>query len=93
MLIDPADPRAPKFWMYETSGVLRPVIETYLHGEQLTRTQIATMRAYLRQWIFSPVWGGGPGLEKLRGHIDTIQSRADIDRWLTDATDEGIDPL
>ncbi|MEI9971101.1 MAG: hypothetical protein WDO73_03055 [Ignavibacteriota bacterium] len=53
------DPRAPKFWMYETSGVLRPAIEAYLHNRPMTVGQIALMRVYLRQWIMSPVWQGG----------------------------------
>ena len=56
-MLDPAHPDAPKFWMWETSGVLRPAIMAYIDGHTLTAAQCATMRAYLRQWVGSPVWG------------------------------------
>jgi hypothetical protein len=90
------DPRAPKYWMHETSGVLRPAIEGYLNRRPLTLFEVATIRAYLRQWIFSPVWdglGGDEELARLRRQIDGIRNRADIDRWIRDALEEGHDPL
>jgi hypothetical protein len=32
---------APGYWMHETSGVLRPVVEAYLHGGPMTEADIA----------------------------------------------------
>lgn len=98
----PADhPDAPKFWTYETSGVLKPVVEAYLRNEPLTLRDIAVMRAYLRQWIMSPAWemnphgksGDGLALSALRDRIDGIASRDDVERWLEAALEIGIDPL
>ena len=81
------------FWMYETTGVLRPVIEAYLLTDApLTVEQVAAMRAYLRQWIYDPAWVG-PGIHQLRCMVDGIHTRADITRWLDLAMDSGIDPL
>lgn len=97
MLPDPDDPRAPKFWMNETSGVLRPAIEAYLSGGEMTPDQVGAMRAYLRQWIMSPAWDmnphGSAELSGLRDGIDSLVNRAQISSWLTKAIDVGIDPL
>ena len=87
------DPRAPKYWQYETSGVLYPVVEAYLYGNPMTPEQVAIMRSYLRQWIQSPVWYGGEALAKLQTGVDAIQTREDIDAWLCAALKEGLDPL
>lgn len=44
----------PDFWMYETSGVLRPGVKAYLKGKPMKAKEIAAVRAYLRVWIFAP---------------------------------------
>lgn len=82
----------PGFWMYETSGRLRPVIEAYLNGKDLDPDQIAMMRAYLRQWInaFGFV---GPDIENLRRRVDGLISQDAIDVWIYDAVEAGADPL
>jgi hypothetical protein len=82
----------PGYWMHETSGVLRPAVEAYLGDRPMTGEQIAAMRAYLRQWIFSSVWVGAD-IAKLRSRIDGLQSRAAIEAWLDEAEPLGIDPL
>lgn len=82
---------APGYWMNETSGLLRPVIENYLTGGKMTDRDIATMRAYLRQWMQGP-WTG-PMVDVLRSQIDDIHDRKDIARWLNRALDQNIDPL
>jgi hypothetical protein len=92
---------APGFWMSETTGVLRPAIEAYLHGVPMTAAQISTMRAYLRQWIGAPRWDTNPHagcterawLARMRARIDDLTSRRAISKWLADAIDGGIDPL
>jgi hypothetical protein len=82
---------APNYWMYETSGVLRPAVEAYLNRSPMTAAQIAAMRAYLRQWMAAP-WQG-PGIDLLRQAVDGLHTQADLHRWFADAFDQSIDPL
>jgi hypothetical protein len=77
--------------MNETSGVLRPVIEAYLH-DRLTEAQIPTMRAYLRQWI-NGSWFRGPPIAELRSRIDHLTTKDAVDAWIESAIDAGCDPL
>ncbi len=79
----------PGFWMHETSGVLRPAVEAYLNGDELTVGHIAALRAYLRQWIAGPF----ADVEDLRRDIDNLTGRREIDNWLDRALARGIDPL
>lgn len=84
----------PGYWMYDTSGVLRPAVEAYLTGATMTPEQIAAMRAYLRQWIFNGDWDSAGGeIAELRAGIDGLTSRKAIRTWLDKAEDVGIDPL
>lgn len=82
----------PGYWMYETSGRLRPAVEAYLNRQLMSEAQIAAMRAYLRQWIAAPTWRG-PDIQTLRERIDGLTSRGAIRRWLDLAEEIGIDPL
>lgn len=82
----------PGYWMNETSGKLRPAVEAYLRGGEMTAEDIAAMRAYFRQWIISPLWVGQQ-LPVLRAAIDGLTSREAIAAWLARAEEEGIDPL
>lgn len=82
----------PGYWMHETSGVLRHVVEAYLTGAPMTPEQIAAMRAYLRQWIMVPQWRGDE-VNRLRREVDGLTSREAITLWLRVAEEEGIDPL
>ncbi|HEY1896722.1 MAG TPA: hypothetical protein VGG62_10640 [Terracidiphilus sp.] len=91
---------APGYWMHERSGRLAPAVERYLTGE-LQSADIALIRAYLRQWINSPVWDANPNLDAegtrqladMRSRAASIETREDIDAWLHTATDMGMDPL
>lgn len=91
----------PGYWMHETSGVLRPAIEAYLHGRPLTGEDVATLRAYLRQWIMAPAWDANPfadreagvQLARLRQRVDGLDCRRAIRAWLDDAVLLGLDPL
>lgn len=85
-------PETPGYWMYETSGALRPAIVAYLKGDALNDAEIAAIRAYLRQWIMADAWRG-PAIDALRAGIDGLNSRSSIRRWLDVALDENIDPL
>jgi hypothetical protein len=83
----------PGFWMDETSGMLRPAIEAFLHDRPMTDDQVAAMRAYLRQWIEADDWHEGLALDNLRASIDRLTSREAISQWLALAEQIGIDPL
>lgn len=81
------------YWMNETSGMLRPAIEAYLNGAEMTPEQIAAMRAYLRQWINGAPWGGEI-VPTLRNMINGLTTRTAIKKWLDIALYEAdIDPL
>ena len=95
ILLPPDDPRAPKFWLHETTGVLKPVVRAYLTGHALDSVQIGLMRAYLEQWFDSPVWGNRnwTEIDAIRRRVHAITSNEDIRGILKDALDLGIDPL
>lgn len=78
------------YWMNETSGILRPVIEAYYCNPDFSPAECVIMVAYLRQWMagFPPL-----GTGDLIPRLDTLTDRRAIGRWLDDARDLGIDPL
>jgi hypothetical protein len=82
----------PDFWMYETSGVLRPAVTAYLKGKPMTAKDIAAIRAYLRVWVFAPEFDGD-GVEALRQTVDRLASREAIEDWLAMARKEWVSPL
>jgi len=82
----------PGYWKNETSGVLRPAVEAYLHHRPMTGAHIAAMRAYCRQWIAADGFVG-PDVEALRRGVDGIQDRASLRQWLDYAEAAGCDPL
>jgi hypothetical protein len=84
---------APGYWMHETSGALRPAIETYLAGKDMSEADCAAIRAYLRQWIMADGWHPASSLDDLRRRIDGLVGRDEIAAWIYDAELEGIDPL
>lgn len=92
-LLRPEHPDAPKFWMNESSGVLAPVIEAYLNGKELTVGQINLMRAYLYQWVKSPVWAESAAVEVLRLRVAAIQTTEDVRAAIKKAVGLGMDPL
>ena len=88
---------APGYWMNERyPSVLRRAVERYLKGADLSPTDIVALRAYLRQWINSPVWDANPhgttGLTGLRDMIGSLSSREQIDLWSRRAVEMGVNP-
>ena len=81
----------PGYWMHETSGILKPAVERYLKGQELNESDIAVLRAYLRQWIYQGVWRGAD-IEQLRSMVEGLVSRDAIHKWSNLACDAGIDP-
>lgn len=82
----------PGYWMNETTGVLRPAVEAFLAGGEMTAAQIAAMRAYLRQWAMAPGWRGDE-IPELRARLDGLTTRAALVAWVNDATEAGLDPI
>jgi hypothetical protein len=97
----PDDPRAPKYWMHETGGELVPAIGRLMKGAPLAPRDIAVIRAYVRQWINSPVWdmnahagaADAAALAMLRQAVDGLTTAARINLWLAMADAEGMNPL
>ena len=92
-LFSPKDPNAPRYWMHESSGVLEPVIVDYLDGKVLSPEQVALMRAYLWQWVKSPVWAANWELDALRIHVAAAETDDDIHGCIGAAVKLGMDPL
>lgn len=100
-MIPASDPRAPHYWMYESSGVLAPVVRKYLRGDPLRPEELGLLRAYFRQWVESPVWDRNPhgdaesrrNLNALRGAISGITDREHAEAWIARAVELGLDPL
>lgn len=92
-LLSPDHPDAPKYWMYETGGVLSYAVRAYLAGRALRLDQIDLMRAYLWQWVKSPVWAPSGVLEALRLRVAAIESEEDIRAAIEAAVALGMDPL
>lgn len=98
----PGSALAPKYWMDETSGVLRAVVRAYLNNpESLNGADVRVMVSYLYQWIASPVWDMNPqhdevslqALAFLRESVKRIRTGRDVSNWLLAALVHGIDPL
>ena len=93
--------KGPGYWPNEQSGVLSPVVKKYLKGGPLSPNELGIMRAYLRQWVGSPVWDGNPHadadsraeLNALRGAISQITDQARLEEWFQKALGVGMDPL
>jgi hypothetical protein len=88
--------------MNETTGKLKPVIETYLlRPSEMTLRDVAIMRTYLVQWIGSPAWEAMPhgtedfaeGLAALRLEAGAIRTVREIDAAIAHMTEAGLDPL
>jgi hypothetical protein len=80
----------PGYWMFETSGVLRPAVMAYLKGDPLSDDQIAALRAYFRQWVKG---FHGPEVEELSLDVDGLISRETIDVFCKRCFEIGVDPL
>lgn len=80
------------YWMFETTGVLRPAVERYLFDRKnLTAANIAALRAYFRQWMEGEFYGSDA--DQLRALLDDLDSAKKIERWIDLAIEAGIDPL
>lgn len=96
----------PKYWMYEKSGILAPVIERCMKAESraaLTPGEIEIMRAYCVIWIDADCWdwnlvryassGGRENLASLRSTAREIDTPQSLENWLKAAAGMGMNPL
>jgi hypothetical protein len=90
----------PGYWMFETTGVLKPAVEAYLaNRDPLAPQHVAALRAYCRQWIelFEPPDDAPEAarrvIERLRAMVDGLVDRNSLNVWIMQATDIGADPL
>ena len=90
---------APGDRMDRTDGLLRPAVEAYLRGGEMTPTGLMALQAYLKRSIPAPNWRG-EGVEGLRERVEDLRERVEdldtrekLEAWLDDALDIGIDPL
>jgi hypothetical protein len=85
----------PGFWMFETTGVLRPAVEAYMFNPkvELTEKQVGAIRAYCRQWMEGDWDDRDERIIQLRREVDRMVDRATIDSWMQKAMLAGIDPL
>jgi hypothetical protein len=100
-LLPPEHHAAPKYWRYETSGVLPGTMERYLKSEALSLQDLAILNLYLRQWIESPAWDRNPHLTDvgrkeladLRDQTRRAKCEPDIRRAVKRMVELGMDPL
>jgi hypothetical protein len=93
-------PQPPKYWTFEPPE-LCVAVHAYRAGEDLTVREVVLMRAYLKQWVDSPVWegypyetdGGRQWLAELRERVRAIASPDDIAQALSIMTARRMDPL
>jgi hypothetical protein len=52
----PIPKAAVRLWLSDTTGALRPAVESYLAGGSMRSADVAEVRDYLREWIVAPGW-------------------------------------
>jgi hypothetical protein len=93
-------PQPPKYWTFERPE-LSVAVQACMAGHVLTVRDVALMRAYLKQWVDSPVWegypyetdGGRQWLAELRERVRAIALPADFKQALSIMTARRMDPL
>ena len=94
--------RQPGYWMNEMSGRLAPAVWTWLtFPGEITADDLALLRAYVIQWIDSPVWDPNPFadeqsrliLDMLRTNAHRIASGEDLANWVKLAVEFCVDPF
>jgi|SRR5215471_1117179 len=86
----------PLAWRDEQSGVLPAAIKAYfdaaLGRDTITADQLVLLINYLIYYINAPCWKG-EGLEALRLRVGELRTRADVDDFLDQCLEIGLDPL
>lgn len=98
----------PLRWQDEQSGMLPKAVLAYFHHTQtpMLRPQMKIVVEYLRYYVHAPCWDSNPhhtqetcaDLARLRSRILAIQqgplaTEDEIEAWLADCLEMGLDPL
>ncbi len=83
--------RPPHFWMTEQTGRLADAVEVYMNGERLSPEQLATIKAYLRQYIERAVLTGDAHRGRLLQELDKLRTTREVEHFADDLADFGIE--
>lgn len=95
----------PLRWIDEQTGVLACAIKAYLDnrfdGKPITETDLALVRAWFVYYIEAPCWRSHDqedreyvdGFDALRRKAHQLRTPDDIEAWINECLDWGIDPL
>jgi hypothetical protein len=86
-------PAPPYFWMEEQSGILAPIVASYMNGTQLNQQQVGFMRQYLRQYVERAVLTGDAKRQLLVDRLAKIRSTRDIERFAEELAEYGVEPF
>ncbi len=72
------------------------VVFAFLDGQPLTDVQLEMVRDFCEYYIFAPCWqtqGAEEQFQRLREQIQTIGTRQELEVWLHESLEVGIDPF
>ncbi len=98
-LINPSYPypfpveKPPHYWMTETTGKLEEAVEAYFAGEALESAHIALIKQYLRQYLERAVLTGDANRAALLRQFDGLRTGREIERFVEEIAEYGIEPL
>jgi hypothetical protein len=75
---------------------LPSAVFAFLYGQPLTDVQLEMVRDYCEYYISAPCWRTDDAEEqfrKLRTQIQTIRTRQELEVWLHESLEVGIDPF
>ena len=87
----------PLYWMWEETGALKEAVAAYLERQEVTPLFLD----YLNYWIDAPVWKRNPQfnaadrleLQTLIDRSKELKTAEDVNNWMHDAVEFGIDLL
>lgn len=92
----------PVYWQYDVSGTMQTIIRAFLNRTE-TAEQLAMVIKFLRYFIHAPVWletrpfkaseETEQKIKQLRDYANRMKTRAEVENFLNQCIDEGLDPL
>jgi hypothetical protein len=98
----------PLYWLHGDDR-LRAAVWAYISGSEMDADALSLFRLYLRHFVAAPCWDAAIAdacrklemthgsvigeLDELRRGSESLSTREEIQAWLHDALDFGIDPL
>jgi hypothetical protein len=83
----------PRFWMEEQTGLLAAAVEIYLRSEPLSREQVDLLRLYLRQYLERAIMASDANRGKLLSRIDKLRSTSNIEAFVDELAEWGVEPF